>query len=85
MSLAIEPFVAEMEQEAEGAAAESDDALFVQAVVDLALEEVESKQVIGKKDPIPAGLFGCDAVLYELLSIPGDHPIREYDAVFEVL
>lgn len=47
---AIEPFVEAMEAETQDAAAESDDALVVRTLVDLALEELKSKQVIGTED-----------------------------------
>jgi len=47
----IEPFVEAMEAEATEAAADSDDALVIQAIVDLALGEVESVQTIGDADP----------------------------------
>jgi len=48
---ALEAFVEAMEAEAEEAAAESDDALVIQAIVDLALAEVETVQTIGDADP----------------------------------
>jgi len=48
---AIADFVAAMEAEAEAAATDSDDALFIQAVRDLAFDEVGDKQVLGDADP----------------------------------
>lgn len=48
---AIEAFVEAMEDEATEAAADSDDALVIQAIVDLALAEVQSVQTIGDADP----------------------------------
>jgi len=48
---AIKAFVEAMETEAEEAATESDDALFIRAVRDLALDELRSTQVLGDADP----------------------------------
>jgi len=48
---AIEPFVETMVEEAEEATTESDDALFVRAVRDIALDEVGNTRVIGDADP----------------------------------
>ena len=47
----IEAFVEAMEVEATEAATDSDDALVIQAIVDLALAEIESVQTIGDADP----------------------------------
>jgi len=47
---AIEPFVEAMEAETQEATAESDDALVVRTLVDLALEEVDSVQTLGDAD-----------------------------------
>lgn len=48
---AIEAFVEAMEAEAEEASAESDDAIFIQAVRDLAFEEIEATPTIGDTNP----------------------------------
>jgi hypothetical protein len=47
----LEPFVEAMVKEAEEAKGESDDALFIRAVRDLAFDELGSKAVIGDADP----------------------------------
>ena len=47
----LEPFVDAMVEEAKEAATDSDDALFIQAVRDLAFDELGSKQVLGDADP----------------------------------
>lgn len=48
---AIEPFVDAQEAEAEEASSESDDALVIQAILDLALKEVDAVQTLGDADP----------------------------------